>query len=147
MAAGSERPTHDTRPPTLTPCDRALKAADSASAAAASLSLIPDQSLRTQTGRTGRRRGRTLRKETKAAHKHACKGPARRLASLRVAAGGDHLCRKTRAAWTDTLPSPVPAESERRWRWRGSTGSGRSGSDLLSGSGKRRGTFQNRRQR
>lgn len=50
----------------LTPCDPVLKAADSASAAAAaSLSLIPDQSLRTQTGRRGRCRWRTLRKEKK----------------------------------------------------------------------------------
>lgn len=50
----------------LTPCDRVLKAADSASAAAAAAAswlLIPDQSLRTQTGRTGRCRWRTLRKE------------------------------------------------------------------------------------
>lgn len=46
-----------------------------------------------------------------------------------------HLCRRTRTAWTGSPPSPGPAESERRWRWRGWTGSGRSGSDLFSGSG------------
>lgn len=136
QAASVRHPTH-----MLTPCDRALKAGDSASAAAAaaSLSLIPDQNLRTQTGRTGRCRWRTLRKERKT-HKVIRRGPRR---SVAVAVGPNHLCHRMRTAWTDTPPCPGLAASERRWRWRGSTGSGRSASDLFSGSGKNGGSFQN----
>lgn len=116
----------------LTPCDRVLKAADSASAAAAAASwlLIPDQSLR-----TGRCQWRTLRKKKQKKGNINASERVVDVAATVAVARPHHLCRRTRTAWTGSPPSPGPAESERRWRWRGWTGSGRSGSDLFSGSG------------